>query len=85
MEILGRIIYITPENAENEICMSCPGDCGHPGEIDNGQVDVSGGTMIGDTAKYQCNECFELKGNNNRTCQEDGTWSGTPPTCYGEH
>jgi CUB/sushi domain-containing protein len=85
VEILGRIIYITPENAENEICMSCPGDCGHPGEIDNGQVDVSGGTMIGDTTNYQCNEHFELKGDNTRTCQEDGTWSGTAPTCLGKH
>ena len=85
MEILGQRVPLSPAGPTSVIHMSCPKDCGHPGEIDNGQVDVSGGTAIGSIAKYQCNECFELKGNNNRTCQEDGTWSGTAPTCLGKY
>ena len=85
MEILGQKVPLSPAGPTSVIHMSCSGDCGHPGEIDNGQVDVSGGTAIGDTANYQCNEHFQLKGDNTRTCQEDGTWSGTAPTCLGKH
>ena len=65
--------------------MSCDCDCGHPGDIDHGTVDVSGGTMIGDTATYQCDQHFQLNGEDTRMCQDDGTWSGTAPTCQGEY
>ena len=64
--------------------MSCDCDCGHPGDIDHGTVDVSGGTMIGDTATYQCDQHFQLNGEDTRLCKDDGTWSGTAPTCHGE-
>ena len=85
VKILGRTIHITPPGTESEICMSCDSDCGHPGDIDHGTVDVSGGTTIGDTATYQCNQHFQLNGEDTRTCQDDGTWSGTAPTCQGEY
>ena len=35
----------------------------------------------GSIATYTCDEGFELTGEGNRTCQNDGTWSDDPPTC----
>ena len=32
-------------------------------------------------AEYGCNEGFTLSGNQSRTCQADGTWSGVDPVC----
>ena len=45
----------------------------------NGTVDVSG-NRSGDTAVYSCNVGFTLDGEN-RTCGDDGQWSGSEPTC----
>jgi len=43
----------------------------------NGMVDCSdAGTCI-----FTCNTGFTLSGSAVRRCQEDGTWSGTQPTC----
>ena len=33
------------------------------------------------TATYTCNTGYQLTGNSTRTCQFDGTWSGSSPTC----
>ena len=57
--------------------MICP-DLENP---DNGIVDVSG-NQPGDTAVYTCNDGFTLDGEN-RTCGQDGKWSGSEPTCVG--
>ena len=32
-------------------------------------------------ATYGCNEGFALSGDQSRTCQSDGTWTGEAPTC----
>jgi hypothetical protein len=42
----------------------------------NGSVSTSNGT-----ATYACNSGFELTSSATRTCNMDGTWSGTAPTC----
>ena len=34
-------------------------------------------------ATYTCYSGFTLVGNMERLCQNDGTWSGTDPTCEG--
>ena len=59
-------------------------DCGHPGNVTNGTVDVSEGTNPRAIARYTCNEGFILNGTWYRTCGSDGRWSGTTPTCEGE-
>ena len=46
----------------------------------NGQVAESGSTPHF-TAKYTCNTGYRLVGDSPRTCQDNGQWSGTTPTC----
>ena len=46
----------------------------------NGQVTESGFTP-GDNAAYTCNSGYQLVGDSPRTCQDNGQWSGTAPTC----
>ena len=40
----------------------------------------------GDTCSFTCNTGHELTGNDTRTCQSDGNWSGTNVMCIeGKH
>ena len=54
--------------------------CGDPGELSNGVI-------YGNTFTYQsrvvleCDPQYRLVGDLTRTCQADGSWSGTQPTC----
>ena len=34
-----------------------------------------------DTCSFICNTGYELTGSDTRTCQSDGSWSGTDTTC----
>ena len=38
----------------------------------------------GDTCSFTCNTDYELTGGDTRTCQTDGSWSGTNVTCLGQ-
>ena len=40
---------------------------------------------MGTVAMYTCNTGLYLVGEGVRVCLSDGTWSGTEPTCRGEH
>ena len=46
----------------------------------NGRIDQQG-NRPGDRAQYSCNVNYELSGDRLRTCQDDGSWSGSAPTC----
>ena len=46
----------------------------------NGMVSFSA-TTPGSSATYTCNTGYQLVGTSPRTCQSDGTWSGSDPTC----
>ena len=46
-----------------------------------GQV-VLTGTIFGSTATYSCNTGFILVGEQTRTCQANGKWSGRAATCH---
>ena len=34
-----------------------------------------------DTCSFKCNTGYELTGSDTRTCQSDGSWSGTETMC----
>ena len=56
-------------------------DCGPLTDPANGQVDHTAGTTFGQTAIYSCNTGYNLVGDSTRTCQADGVWFGSAPTC----
>jgi len=35
----------------------------------------------GESCSFSCNDGFELRGSDTRTCQNDRSWSGTNTTC----
>ena len=51
-------------------------DCGSLSDPGNGIVDASNTTFM-NTATYTCNTGYNLTGDTTRTCQANGTWSGT--------
>ena len=55
----------TPANGEITSCSS-------------GRVGVG---YEGDTCSFTCNTGYELTGSGERTCQSDGSWSGSPVSC----
>ena len=48
----------------------------------NGSV-ISNGTGVDDTARYYCEYGYNLIGDSIVTCQSNGDWSRSPPTCNG--
>ena len=58
-------------------------NCGSLSNIPNGAVDISGGTNYKCTAVYTCDKGHDINGMVARTCQVDGMWSGSEPTCDG--
>ena len=39
------------------------------------------GTKVGDQAGYSCDPHYEMIGQYNRICQDDGNWSEEEPSC----
>ncbi len=58
------------------------GSCSTPPAPTNGTVSTTG-TRSGSTATYSCSTGFALSGSRTRTCQSNGTWSGSTPSCVG--
>lgn len=40
--------------------------------------------LFGDTVTYVCDMGYVLRGEANRTCQTDSSWSNAAPSCEGE-
>ena len=55
--------------------------CGPLGDPSNGEVDTSAGTYFEDVAVYSCDSGYKLNGSAKRTCQANGQWDGSEPTC----
>ena len=58
--------------------------CGPLAAPSNGHVNTSAGTSFGDIAMYSCIEGYMLNGTVERTCQDDGQWNGSKPSCESE-
>ena len=52
----------------------------------NGMIDCSlgddGALSYEDTCSFTCNTGYELTGSDTRTCQSDGSWSGSQVSCF---
>ena len=51
------------------------------GEIMSCSSDRVGVGYEGDTCSFTCNTGYELTGSDTRTCQSNGSWSGSDVTC----
>ena len=49
----------------------------------NGEVTYES-LSAGSTATYSCERRYKLVGSSGRTCLDDGTWGGRPPSCKRE-
>ena len=77
--------YISPSiNCPLSEIISVIVSCGQPGIPSNGRVDTSAGTSVGDVARYSCDKGYRLIGLDETTCQADGRWNGSVPTCERE-
>ena len=47
----------------------------------NCSLEDDGVPSQGDTCSFTCNTGYELTGSDNRTCQSDGSWSGSDAVC----
>ena len=77
--ILFPYLYII-----GHFCMYIGKSCGEPDSPGNGRVNTSAGTSFGDVAKYSCDTGYTLNVPAERTCQADGHWNGSIPTCESE-
>jgi len=52
---------------------------------DNGDIDCSlegdGEANPGDTCTFTCDDGYEINDSETRTCQNDGMWNDSEPTC----
>ena len=75
-------------NAQYYVCKlhteSVVVDCGVLPNPADGLVDLSDGTVFESVAGYSCNPGFQLEGTVTRTCQSNGRWSDSEPTCQCE-
>ncbi len=55
-------------------------ECSDPSTPPGTSVSTDG-YLPGDTATYDCEPEHDLIGDRQRTCTEDGAWSGNPPSC----
>ena len=51
------------------------------GEITSCSSGSEGVGYEGDTCSFTCNTGYELTGSDTRTCQSDGSWSGSDDVC----
>ena len=81
-QILSHIVLSIKCNCPLSVSVTC----GQPASPSEGHVDTSAGASFGDVAKYSCDVGlgYTLNGTAERTCQANGQWSGSVPTCESE-
>ncbi|XP_042794257.1 complement factor B [Panthera leo] len=67
-------------DGQTAICDDGAGYCPNPG-IPLGTRKVGNHYRLEDRVTYYCNRGLTLRGSQQRTCQEGGSWSGTEPSC----
>ena len=63
-------------------------NCSSVPDLNNGMVIYNSqgqdGTLVGATVNYTCDTGYTLSGSRMRTCQANGTWTDSDPTCDSE-
>ncbi|KAI5939246.1 complement factor B [Manis javanica] len=67
-------------DGQTAICDDGAGYCPNPG-IPIGTRKVGNQYRLEDRVTYYCSRGLTLRGSQQRTCQEGGSWSGTEPSC----
>ena len=75
-QVLAICVYIVDIQCDN---LSTPAN-GEITSCSSGRVGVG---YEGDTCNFTCNTGYELTGSDTRTCQGDGSWSGSDIMCIG--
>lgn len=65
------------------MCFNAAVACRELADPANGAVTIPNGMTFTNVATYQCNERHNLEGEETRTCEADGEWSGVEPNCTG--
>ena len=74
------ILTCLPNGSWNASIPLCYPNCNDPGTPDNGQRD--GNSFIYNAViLYSCNNGYNLTGESTLTCQSNGSWSNTTPSC----
>jgi len=63
------------------ISVSCPSLIDPSNGMINCTLGDDGVPSYEDTCSFTCNTGYELIGNDTRTCQSDGSWSGSDTNC----
>lgn len=74
------IVCQTDGNWDNTVGV-CRPDCPGLNNQANGQVNATTAVSTGQSAFYTCDGGYSIIGDDTRTCQGDGTWSGSEPVC----
>jgi len=65
----------------NIFVATCSSQNNLPDGVINCSLGEDGNYSYKDTCSFTCNTGYELTGSDNRTCQSDGSWSGTDSIC----
>ncbi|KAI8496763.1 hypothetical protein Bbelb_254180 [Branchiostoma belcheri] len=76
-------LWVSRQGFQFNYTSSTAGQCWDPGVPANGNRDNNSNFTSGQTVRYTCMDGYPLRGTANITCQPNGTWSGSTPTCGG--
>ena len=88
--VMGDDERVCQENGtwsgEEPVCVFTPVDCGLLESPNNVTIITynNNNTLLHSTVQYSCFPGYFVMGDDERVCQENGTWSGEEPVCERE-
>ena len=81
VEEVCELYYTTYCQLQNFVLVSCSSLNDPYNGVINCSLEDDGVPSYEDTCSFTCNTSYELTGSDTRTCQSDGSWSGTKAVC----